>query len=535
MTGVAERAEPRAQDGKDAIIGGRAGALAKQIARSVLLGVIYIVFTKLGLKFAQITPSSTAVWPGTGIAIAGTLLFGYETAPVWLISAFITNVTTQGSVLPSFGIAAGNTLEAMAGAWLIRRFAGAAAAFDAPATAFAAVGCLALAAALSATVGIASLQPWAQIASGRHPWFVWWWGDLTGAVLILPCVLSWSQWDRRLPSKRVLAEIALFAVLTAGLCALVFLPTETYSLIFLIIFVLAWAALRLGRRVTMSTILLIACFAAMTTANGRGPFTHGGRDYALIIMQLFFGSLAITKLLIANTVEQRQIATRARELFISATLHELRSPLTTVHGGLQVLARRLQPGDSSRDLVVNILAQSRRLVDATNNLSEARAPVFCESSQSIVDLGDVIARAVKNREIYDNQVYLLTKDSACTVRGDATRLEQVVTNLLDNAQKYGGDKPRQVSLRHEALSEQAVLSVTDFGIGIPAEELGQIFVPYYRAGAANESGHIGAGLGLHVVKVIVESHGGSVRVESVAVKGSTFEVRLPLALEPAPG
>jgi len=285
-----------------------AALMARRIARAAVLALVYIALTKLGLKFAQLTPSSTVVWPGTGVAVVGTLLFGYETVPVWVIAAFFTNITTSGSLAPSLLIALGNGLEALAGAWLIRRYAGGVSAFDGPRSTFYAIGCLAAAAAVSATLGIVALHPWQLIAVGRLPWLIWWWGDLTGAVLIVPCFLSWAEWDRHLPATRPALEICALWLILLVLGALVFVRTETYSLTFLIIFLLAWAALRLGRRVTTTSILALDCFASVMTVHGLGPFTHGGRGTALVVMQLFFGSLAVTKLLIANTVEQRQKA-----------------------------------------------------------------------------------------------------------------------------------------------------------------------------------------------------------------------------------
>jgi len=510
-----------------------AALMARRIARAAVLALVYIALTKLGLKFAQLTPSSTVVWPGTGVAVVGTLLFGYETVPVWVIAAFFTNITTSGSLAPSLLIALGNGLEALAGAWLIRRYAGGVSAFDGPRSTFYAIGCLAAAAAVSATLGIVALHPWQLIAVGRLPWLIWWWGDLTGAVLIVPCFLSWAEWDRHLPATRPALEICALWLILLVLGALVFVRTETYSLTFLIIFLLAWAALRLGRRVTTTSILALDCFASVMTVHGLGPFTHGGRGTALVVMQLFFGSLAVTKLLIANTVEQRQKAMTERDLFVSATVHELRSPLTTVHGGLQLLARRLGQSGANGELIANILGQSGRLVDAMNNLSEARAGAARSETGAVVDLRDVVADAVAGRAVYDDAVQVENPDEPCPVQGDATRLEQVVTNLLDNGQKYGGNKPREVSLNRDPGRQVVTLSVTDFGIGIAADELEAIFRPYYRTNRAMESGQIGSGLGLHVVKSIVEGHGGSVSVRSEVGNGSTFEVRLPLAHEPA--
>jgi signal transduction histidine kinase len=107
---------------------------------------------------------------------------------------------------------------------------------------------------------------------------------------------------------------------------------------------------------------------------------------------------------------------------------------------------------------------------------------------------------------------------------DPTRIEQVLGNLIDNAVKFGMGSPIEVDLR--ADSDAAVISVRDHGPGIALEEQQEIFRRYRRGSAAAGLG--GLGLGLHVVREIVESHGGSVGVDARPGKGSTFTVTLPL-------
>jgi signal transduction histidine kinase len=107
---------------------------------------------------------------------------------------------------------------------------------------------------------------------------------------------------------------------------------------------------------------------------------------------------------------------------------------------------------------------------------------------------------------------------------DGTRMEQVVGNLIDNAVKFGIGSPIEVALH--ARDGTAVLSVRDHGPGIPLEEQGELFQRYRRGGAAAGLG--GLGLGLHLVREIVEAHGGEVRVDAHPGKGSTFTVELPL-------
>jgi signal transduction histidine kinase len=112
------------------------------------------------------------------------------------------------------------------------------------------------------------------------------------------------------------------------------------------------------------------------------------------------------------------------------------------------------------------------------------------------------------------------------VRCDRYRMEQVVTNLLTNAMKYGEGKPVMVEVRPSGVGA-AVLSVSDRGIGIAPEDQERIFGRFERAVSASSVG--GLGLGLYIVKKIVEAHGGRITVQSALGQGSTFSVTLPLA------
>src|SRR3989441_7926406 len=157
------------------------------------IGGVYFVAGRVGLTLAVAHPSATAVWPPTGIALAATLLLGYRVWPALFLGAFLVNVTTAGSVWTSLGIAGGNTLEGLLGAFLVRRFANGLKVFDRARDIFT-FGVLAGlgATAVSATVGVTTLwlgghASWEGLGA---IWLTWWLGDLAGglgggAVLVL--------------------------------------------------------------------------------------------------------------------------------------------------------------------------------------------------------------------------------------------------------------------------------------------------------------------------------------------------------------
>src|SRR5881296_532179 len=132
-----------------------------------ILAIVYVVAGKLSLMLASLHASASPVWPPAGIALAALLLLGYRVWPAIFVGAFLVNVTTAGNVATSFAIAAGNTLEAVAGAWLVNRFAGGKAVFDRPQCVFK----FALAAAISTMIsptfgvtglGVAGFADWAN-------------------------------------------------------------------------------------------------------------------------------------------------------------------------------------------------------------------------------------------------------------------------------------------------------------------------------------------------------------------------------------
>src|SRR5437762_1742654 len=149
--------------------------------RLVALTGVYFVAGKLGLSLAFVHASATAVWPPTGIALASLLILGFGTWPGILLGAFLVNLTTQGTVLTSLGIAIGNTLEGLAGAWLVRRFARGREAFEHPRDVFLyALLAGLLATLLSPTIGLGSLAlgGFAPRAGIGGIWLTWWLGDV---------------------------------------------------------------------------------------------------------------------------------------------------------------------------------------------------------------------------------------------------------------------------------------------------------------------------------------------------------------------
>ncbi|MGC2418623.1 MAG: MASE1 domain-containing protein, partial [Candidatus Acidiferrales bacterium] len=227
----------------------------KRIGVVCILAAVYFLAGKLGLSMAFVHPSSTAVWPPTGIALAAFLILGYRVWPGIFIGAFLVNITTAGSVLTSLGVATGNTLEGLVGAYLVLRFANGRRAFDRASDTFRFAALVLASTTIAATVGVTSLSlggyaAWAQY---REIWVTWWLGDAVGAMLVAPLLILWiSNFRLRFKWREYAELLALLVglVLTAQIVFTGFFlrVPRNFPLEYLCIPFLIWAAIRFGQR-----------------------------------------------------------------------------------------------------------------------------------------------------------------------------------------------------------------------------------------------------------------------------------------------
>jgi PAS domain S-box-containing protein len=242
-----------------------------------------------------------------------------------------------------------------------------------------------------------------------------------------------------------------------------------------------------------------------------------------------------------NVDEQQRQATAlrdalsARDTFLSVASHELRTPLTPLSLKLEMLAREARGAlpspfaqrvlgytDATRRQVSRLSSLVSDLLDVSR-IAAGRFTVVREPVDLAAVVREVVARAEPQAHRAGSRLTLDAPESLET-ESDRLRFDQVVTNLVDNAIKYGDGKPIQVRLRSEP--GWAVLTVIDQGIGIDPEKLDVIFGRYERA--VSERHYGGLGLGLYISRTVVEAMGGTVSAESERGAGSTFEVRLPM-------
>jgi len=289
------------------------------VAVLVLAGV-YFAAAKLGLRLAIVNPSATPVWPPTGIALACLLLAGYRVAPGIFLGAFLANLTTFGTAWTSLGIATGNTLEGLAGAYLVNTYAAGTNAFAHPSNIFKFVALAAITStAVSATVGVTSLAlgGFASWANLPEIWVTWWLGDATGALIFAPFLLLLCKnfhfhWDRHAALERALFLSALLVV-----SWIVF--SGRFPFAYLTVPLLVWAAFRFDQRETAAVIVLLTLIAVWATVKHLGPFVAATPNASLLMLQAFMGIMAIVALPLASMVAERTAVEReAKDLLLQA-------------------------------------------------------------------------------------------------------------------------------------------------------------------------------------------------------------------------
>ena len=287
---------------------GRVPHRAESLALVGALAGAYYGAAKLGLSFAFETPSVTTIWPPTGLALAALVLGGYRLWPAVALGAFLANLGTGVPLAATIGIACGNTLEALAGAYLLRR-ANFRPTLESVRDVFLLVILAAgVSTAISATIGVATLVATdggavGDIAAG---WRVWWLGDMGGDLLIAPLLLVAVTWwpFTRVPGRPL--EAAVLATATVGVSALVF-SRET-NLAYVVFPLLIWAALRFWQPGATAASLIVAAIAVAFTNDDAGPFIASNPDDSLLLAQTFVGVSGVTVMLLAAATTQRRLA-----------------------------------------------------------------------------------------------------------------------------------------------------------------------------------------------------------------------------------
>jgi len=509
-----------------------------------LLG-LYVGTARLGLWLADVEyAGASPIWPPAGIALAALLLFDQRLWPSITLGALLVTLSTGVPFAAALVAALGNTAEALVAAWLLRHVAH----LDQTLSRIQDVVSLIICGAvigpvLSATLGAGSMELFGRISSEElaETWRIWWLGNALSALVITPLFLSWRAKEPFIRSGLNALEAIIYLVVLLAVGSLVIGLVgperfDSYPITFLPFPVGLWIALRFGQRGATAATFILSALAIMGTRRGGGPFVSEHLTESLSFLQVFIGVTAITTMLFAAAFTERNKAISARDEFIAVASHELKSPLAPMKLQLQSLSRCVEKGKAEAltpDRLLPKLHALERQIDRLASLvrelldiSSLRAGKPLSLDRAEVDLAelahDVVERFHDELEragcVTDLRIQVNPKGI-----WDRLRLEQVLTNLLVNAMKYGKGKPITVTVASD--DTHAIFSVLDHGVGIPKEAQARIFERFEQIKPGSASG---LGLGLYIARQIVEAHGGCIKLKSTPGKGSLFVVELPL-------
>jgi PAS domain S-box-containing protein len=299
---------------------GSIATAAGYLWKTALLGLVYYGAARLGLRYASIGHSISLIWPPTGIAFAGLVLLGYRYWPGVAAGALLANLATPVPDLAALGISVGNTLEAVVATYLFCRVgSGRSRLEELPEVRALVLVAAPIAAIVSAGVGVFSLTTLGSLPPDTIPTALatWWVGDLLGALVLAPLLLSWLAPDRR-RNARGIFEIVVLCLGTAVAAEVGlgnFLPIRLLGdleyPVLLFPFVI-WAALRFGVRGATLMTFVVCVVAVWHAVQGGGPFIAGTPAGTLFAITSYLGVVAVTGLILASVVSrERERASRA--------------------------------------------------------------------------------------------------------------------------------------------------------------------------------------------------------------------------------
>jgi signal transduction histidine kinase len=531
--------------------------LPRTILTAGILVAVYFVAGKLSLKLAFLHASASPVWPPAGIALAALLLFGFRLWPAIFIGAFLVNVTTAGNVFTSLAIAAGNTLEAVAGAWMIRRFAGGLRIFERAYDVFKFALAAALSTLVSPTIGLTGLALFGFADWANYPaiWLTWWLGDIGGVVIFAPLLVLWlTQPLRRIDPARDI-EVAILLLMLALLSEVVFggwfsISTLNYPIAFLLGPIVVWTSFRLSAQETATGLFVLSVIAIWGTLQRYGPFVRAEQNQSLLILQSFNILTTITAIALAAGMAERrraeaaieeqratvEAANRTKDNFLAMLSHELRTPLTPVLAALDALKTERQQSpelDATLAMMRRNIELESQLIDDLLDLTRITKDKLhlefepVDAHQAVRNVIEMCASEAHARKL---QVRLDFHATEFRVMAAPAKFQQIIWNLFKNAIKFTGENGVITISSANHLPHILTLSVSDTGIGIEPEVMERIFNPFEQGERSFQRRFGGLGLGLTISKSLAQAHGVSLVAKSEGTgRGATFLLTMKTA------
>jgi PAS domain S-box-containing protein len=358
--------------------------LTRHITAVIVLAALYLGLGMLGLQAAFQQGWASAVFPASGLALASFLLLGYRAwAGIWL-GALVLNLwpayasaqaLSSASILMSCAMSVGATLEALAGAYLLRRFVGSLSPFDGAQDVIKFVFIVTLSCTVSATIGVLALclngiTTWADF---DHSWFTWWTGDILGMLVVTPLLITWSQPTRFTFNASRLPEAVLLTVLLTATAQSIFggwsaLSTSGYPISFLVTPFLMWAAFRFGPRGAATASVLTSSITIWGTMRGIGPFAQqsyadASLNLSLLLLQSYMAFTSLMVLVLAAVTSERQRAEAEVQSLITELEQRVAERTTQLEETNQQLSKEIVERKQAEELLREREERFRRIFE----------------------------------------------------------------------------------------------------------------------------------------------------------------------------
>jgi len=374
------------------------------LARVVLLAAVYFSAAKLALLVAIPPGYATAVWPASGIALASVLLQGNRVWPgIWL-GASLVNITVQSSLVAATLMGAGNTLEALAGAALVRAYIGSAGMFQRGEDVVKFVAIAASSATIAATVAAA---PLAFVHSLGSPellwnWWTWWQGDTVGIIIVAPLILAWAARANPAWTPWKIAEGSILVCLLSGVTYAIFgagmasyIPS--LPLTFAILPFVIWAAFRFQQREVATVNALVCAMAVWFTLGGSGPFAQGSLNESLLLLLAFMCTVVTMGLVLSAIIGERGRAVEATQRIMQDLREQtIRDSLTSLYNRrflLDYLERELIRAKRERAPLAVIMMDLDRFKEINDSAGHQAG------DQVLEEVGALLRRHVRGSDI----------------------------------------------------------------------------------------------------------------------------------------
>lgn len=532
-------------------------AIAVYLLKLASLALVYHLAARLGLKMAYVQINTSPVWPPTGIALAVLLLFGYNLWPGISLGVLVGSLLTGAPVGVAVGIALGNTLEALVGAYCLKRFVGFHNAMDRIQDVVGLALCSIFSTALGASIGSMTLLLTGGIVwqAVGNIWITWWIGDLLGALVVAPVLLVWATAPSYPATRRMISEGVVVLALLAAVTWYVF-GSRAYAgvlhqaMIYVIFPFMIWTALRLGQRGAATAVFLVSGIAIWATSQGMGPFSLESKNDSLVLLQTFMGVVSLTSLILAAAATERRKAADALHQRVEdlAALNEQNAWLfEEVRQGnqqLHALSQRLMKAQEeerlhlSRELhdesgqLVAALTMQLGLLEHDASQPEALNRHIAELKRATYEIQDNLHQLAVNlrpasldhlglvtalqqyTEEFGRKYQIQTDFEAVGLQGKRLPIEieiamfRIVQESLTN-----------VALHARATHVDVLVNVHETRVAATIEDDGVGFAP--------SPSIVENTLGLFGMRERVEMLGGRLSVESAPGKGTTVTAEVP--------